>query len=181
MDDYNVISTNRKPRLTVQDCIDYYRVNDLDFNREKVQEYIDFFELAESDLLIESAREAIFALQGFCIDIAAMNQFERNFSIPDEIKRIYFSFVAETGLMEGEIDLERLKLKMHNIVIDISLSDKEILLQAVNDLGIQTNPLIFTDGTGTVEIVDIDGNHHKVEQTFSSDEILFRVIEAIAS
>jgi len=177
---YSVLSKNRKPQLSVNECIDHYGVQDLDLNKEKVQEYLDYFHLAKTDLLIESTQEALFALHGFFIDMDAKTYKKRINIPPDQIKSLKFSFVSKIGQVEGEIDFGLLILRMRDKKINISVSDKEILLQATNDLGIMARQLYENDSTATVEIIDFDGIYHLEIGKFSSHEILFKIIEVLA-
>jgi len=176
---YSVLSKNRKPQLSVNECIDHYGVQDLDLNKDKVQEYLDYFHLAKTDLLIESTQEALFALQGFLIDMDAKNCKNRIFIPPDQIKSLRFNFMSKINRIEGEIDFGLLLIRLKDKIINITVSDKEILLQAINDLGIMTRQLYENDSVATVEITDFDGSHHLENNMFSSHEILFKIIEVL--
>ena len=180
MECYSVLSKNRKPRITVNECIEHYGVKDLNLNKEKVQEYLDYFELSHSDLLIESTVEALFALQGFCIDKDAESPGKRTFFIPERIKKVVFSYMTNTGAKEGQIDFCNQMLILCGKECELSTADMDILFQAINDLGISINPLFISDYTGTVRFEDYSGNYYAIEEKFSINEILFRIIEIIA-
>jgi hypothetical protein len=180
---YSILSKIKKPQIKAEEFMHHYQIKDGEINRDKLQEFLDFFEMSQNDLNMKSKMEMLFALHGFCLDQEAeIKNYSSN--LPAQIKIVTFSHFSKNGWVEGEINFDRFILTYGNKALNISSADQDILLQALKDLGIMSTDLckINTEQTaGKVEIVDLDGRCYPAIENLSSQEMLFQIIDKLHS
>jgi hypothetical protein len=182
---YSVLSKTKKPRITLEEFLEYYKIDEAEIPKYELSEFLNFYEVSREDLMVRSKEEVFLALFGFSIDREAekMPQVDSNGWQAVDLKEVVFHYQSKTQMEYGKIDFIERRLERGEGVCFFNGADKIILQQALKDFEYMKPVMVNRELTGEeiceMEIMDINGNKYR-KKTPTSYLVMFnRIIEMI--
>lgn len=153
---YSIRSKIKKPRISIEEFMDYYHMDEKEIEEFQLKEFLDFFEVSKDDIYLRSKEEILFAIQGFVLDREAEKVENTGCEILIEhIGSLEFRYMAlqKENEVYGKIDFKNNRIHCANILQNIqtvnralSDEDKWVLYRAFNDLRLQKEVDVNEEG-----------------------------------